>query len=124
MHPARLECPNDLGQVLARERLAAGQQHDGHTHLGKVVGNALDLVERRLPYVGVRVNDVALLACEVAARRHVELHIDRRIRKQGGLGNRPLEKTGENKGFLKKKARIEKLVIRVSALAISLATSG
>ena len=66
-------------QIDAGERLAARQKHHRHAHGGEVVSDPLHFIERALPHVGVGINDVALLAGEIAAGGDVELYVNRRV---------------------------------------------
>ena len=69
------ERPHDLWQVVPHEGLAAREEHDRNADLAEVLRDPVNLFKRTLTNVGVRVDDVALLAGQVAPCGDVELHI-------------------------------------------------
>ena len=84
------ERTDDLGQIKACEGFSSSEQDHRHPHAGEVVRDAFDLIQGAFPDVGICINDVALLAGQVAAGRDVKLDIDRGVLNKGGTGKREL----------------------------------
>ena len=77
VNPARGERADDLRQIAAHEGLAAGQQDDPGPERREVLGHGVHLVKRYFLHIGIGVDDIALLAREIAPRGYVKLHVHR-----------------------------------------------